>query len=154
MGHQGWLLVIRLRGRRRVELCLRVAIVNTRPSTPRCPHLLAEWIESPPYFCAASETARDCVQAYSDTKLGSHHPHRALKYSTTSNSYKELPITSPTLAFNYLMEVFMDNFLCHRSTVVKTASWPHRKFCPVWHSRRLPTGGRRRQGPDISQKNY
>ena len=69
------------------------------------------WIESPPYFCAASETARDCAQAYSDTKLGSHQPHRALKYSTTSSSYDELPVTSPNSAFNYLMEVFVDDFI-------------------------------------------
>ncbi len=37
------------------------------------------WVESPPFFGAASETARDVAQNYSKTKLGTLLPHKFTK---------------------------------------------------------------------------
>jgi hypothetical protein len=34
------------------------------------------WVESAPYFCAASETARDAAADYIETQLGSLPPHK------------------------------------------------------------------------------
>jgi hypothetical protein len=39
------------------------------------------WVESPPYFCAATETARDIASDYSNKPIGSLTPH---KFSTMS----------------------------------------------------------------------
>ena len=39
------------------------------------------WVESPPFFCAASETARDVAQEdYCETKLGTLPPHKFTNY--------------------------------------------------------------------------
>ena len=34
------------------------------------------WIESPPYFCAASETARDVAEQYVETPVGTTAKHK------------------------------------------------------------------------------
>jgi hypothetical protein len=34
------------------------------------------WVESPPFFCAASEVAQDVAQDYCETKLGSLPSHK------------------------------------------------------------------------------
>jgi hypothetical protein len=39
------------------------------------------WVESPPYFCAASETARDVATQYLESKLGTLEKHKFEKYA-------------------------------------------------------------------------
>ena len=39
-------------------------------------YLQMGWIKSPPYFCAASETARDVAQQYSETPVGTLPNHK------------------------------------------------------------------------------
>ena len=39
------------------------------------------WVESPPYFCAASETARDVAMDYANTTVGSLPPHKFTHYT-------------------------------------------------------------------------
>ena len=39
------------------------------------------WIESPPYFCAASESVRDVAQKYVKTPVGTFTIHKFVKYS-------------------------------------------------------------------------
>jgi len=38
------------------------------------------WVESPPYFCAATETARDITSDYCDTPVGSLPHHKFAKH--------------------------------------------------------------------------
>ena len=71
------------------------------------------WIESPPYFCTASETARDVAEQYVETPLGKGPHNPQLKYSQTSEAYAGLPQHSPCDAdpFKYLIEVYVDDFM-------------------------------------------
>jgi len=45
------------------------------------------WVESPPYFCTTTETARDVVSEYLDTAIGSR---KLENYTTGSNEYASL----------------------------------------------------------------
>jgi hypothetical protein len=49
------------------------------------------WVESPPFFCAASETARDVAQDYSETRLGTLLPHKFTKFMIGNQDYGKLP---------------------------------------------------------------
>ena len=70
------------------------------------------WVESPPFFCVASETARDVAQDYCETELGTLPPHKFTHYVTGNHAYAELPETDPTgRPFRYLLEVYIDNFV-------------------------------------------
>ena len=79
------------------------------------------WIESPPYFCAASETARDVAATYAELPLGSKPAHPFLPHTTTNEAYKSLPTRAKHSSLQYMMEVFVDD------------------FNDVWHTRCLPT---------------
>jgi hypothetical protein len=70
------------------------------------------WVESPAFFCAASETARDVAQDYCETAIGSLPPHKFTKYVTGNLEYDALPeqeINGNT--FRYLLEVYVDDFV-------------------------------------------
>ena len=71
------------------------------------------WIESPPYFCAASETARDVAAQYAELPTGSLSEHEFLQHTTTDVGYKALPreraLDDDPL--RYIMEVYMDDFI-------------------------------------------
>ncbi len=94
--------------------------------------LQMRWVESPPFFCAASETARDVAQDYCETKLGTLPPHKFTNYVIGNQDYKDLPERDELVKFfRYLLEVFVDNFvslvipasreqLCHVSTGTMT----------------------------------
>jgi hypothetical protein len=70
------------------------------------------WVESPPYFCAASETARDVTTDYIDMPVGSLTPHKFEKYIVGGVDYNTLPDTStPLKGFLYMVEVFVDDFM-------------------------------------------
>jgi hypothetical protein len=71
------------------------------------------WIESPPYFCAASETARDVAESYIESPVGSMPAHRFLEHTATSKPYAELPLESPAAApgLKYLVDVYVDDFI-------------------------------------------
>ena len=71
------------------------------------------WIESPPYFCAASETARDVAQQYVEQEVGTMQDHKFLPYTKTSSEYASLPATDPAGegGFNYMVEVYVDDFI-------------------------------------------
>ncbi len=79
------------------------------------------WVESPPYFCAATKTARDIASTYCDTKVGSLARHKFVQHVTGDADFKALPITSMGTASNnlyYALEVYMDNFM---SIVIPTS---------------------------------
>ena len=57
------------------------------------------WVESPPYFCAATETARDIASDYCDTPVGSL-PHLQSMLRGPRNSTSSRP---PRKMGNYFM---------------------------------------------------
>ena len=71
------------------------------------------WIESPPYFCAASETACDVAQQYVEQEVGAMPGHKFLHYTTTSEEYAKLPTSNKQGdgGFNYMVEVYADDFI-------------------------------------------
>ena len=69
------------------------------------------WIESPPYFCVASETARDVAVDYIETPVGSLPQHKFMKYSATGNDFHALPKTSDTAALPYMVKVYVDDYI-------------------------------------------
>ena len=48
------------------------------------------WTQSPPFFCAAAETARGVAQDYAQTKVGSLPAHKFDSYTKTTQEYKAL----------------------------------------------------------------
>jgi hypothetical protein len=69
------------------------------------------WIESPPYFCAASETARDVAEKYSQRPLGSLPTHKFLHYTQLLQDFRDLAADTTDPHFRYLLEVFVDDFI-------------------------------------------
>ena len=49
------------------------------------------WIESPLYFCTASETARDVTAQYAEPPLGAHTDHPFLQHTRTDPAFAALP---------------------------------------------------------------
>jgi hypothetical protein len=71
------------------------------------------WIESPPYFCAASETGRDVAEQYIETPVGFMTPHKFLSHTQNSSAYASVPeATAPgSEDFRYLVEVYVDDYI-------------------------------------------
>lgn len=69
------------------------------------------WVESPPNFCAASETARDVAAHYTETTLGSLPEHKFAKYAMGNEQVEALPKRVENNEFRYLEEVYVDDFL-------------------------------------------
>ncbi len=77
------------------------------------------WVESPPFFCAASEMARDVAQDYCKTKLGTLPDHKFTNYVIGNKAYNKLPQQEDKEnSFQYLLEVYIDNFV---SLVIPTS---------------------------------
>ncbi len=70
------------------------------------------WVESPLYFCAAMETARDITTEYTDMQVGTLPKHKFEKYVMGDVEYNALPKTSTQkTGFLYMLEVYVDNFM-------------------------------------------
>jgi len=69
------------------------------------------WVESPPYFCAASETARDVATQYAETPVGTHEAHKFSRYTTAHQDYQQLPEKTDNSGFRYLIEVYVDDYI-------------------------------------------
>jgi hypothetical protein len=79
------------------------------------------WVELPPYFCAATETAQDITTNYCNTPVGSLPQHKFTWHVTGDKDFQALPVTSPTATSNsflYPLEVYVDNFM---SIVIPTS---------------------------------
>ena len=76
------------------------------------------WVESPPYFCAATETARDIASDYCDTPVGSLPHHKFAKHVKGTKEFDELPTTSKKGNLFYALEVYVDDFM---SIVIPTS---------------------------------
>ena len=68
------------------------------------------WIESPPFFCAASETARDVAAQYAELPVGTQADHPFVEYTRGCKATALLPPES-SKAFRYLIEVYVDDFI-------------------------------------------
>ena len=69
------------------------------------------WIESPPYFCAASETGRDVAVDYVETEIGSLPAHKFLKYSAAGSDFGSLPRRDKNGKLRYLVECYVDDYI-------------------------------------------
>jgi len=77
------------------------------------------WVQSPPFFCTASETARDVAQDYCETKIGSLPPHKFTNYVIGNQAYEDLPKRDELVRiFCFLLEVYVDDFV---SLVIPTS---------------------------------
>ena len=74
------------------------------------------WVESPPYFCAASETARDVAMEYSNTNIGSIPHHKFTHY--TQGEEADHIHARPGAPLRYCLEVYVDDFM---SLVIPTS---------------------------------
>jgi hypothetical protein len=68
------------------------------------------WVESPPYFCAASETARDVAMDYVETPVGSLPEHKFQHMVMGSEAVNRLPVTG-SAELRCLVEVYVDDFM-------------------------------------------
>ena len=76
---------------------------------PNC--LQMGWCESPPYFCAASETARDRIQQLVVEPIGSLEHHKFEHYVLPSNlPFDEWARDDQDLLLRFLIEVYVDDF--------------------------------------------
>jgi hypothetical protein len=69
------------------------------------------WVESPPYFCTATETARDIATEYTDMPVGSIPAHKFSKYTANGESYGELAEDHDGQPFRTMIEVYVDDFM-------------------------------------------
>ena len=77
------------------------------------------WIESPPYFCAASETAReDVADKYIDAPVGSLAAHKFEHHSAADSGGEQQGLESKGGNFKYVLEVYVDDFM---SLVIPTS---------------------------------
>ncbi len=96
------------------------------PQHPRQPSYLVVptslqmgWMESPPFFCVASETAWDVAQDYCEVKLSTLPDHRFTNYVIGNKAYDKLPEKADKEnAFQYLLKVYVDDFV---SLVIPTS---------------------------------
>ena len=71
------------------------------------------------FFCTASERARDVVQDYCETKMGTLPPHKFTNYVIGNQAYEDLPERDELdNLFRYLLEVYVDDFV---SLVIPTS---------------------------------
>ena len=53
------------------------------------------WMESPLYFCAASETGRDVAARYAEAPIGTLKDHKFRKLTKVMPEFGSLPATAP-----------------------------------------------------------
>jgi hypothetical protein len=72
------------------------------------------WVESAPYFCVASETARDTAADYIETQLGSLPPHKFEGWAGTKVAKVRVFRGKAYMGqrgLRYLLEVYVDDFI-------------------------------------------
>lgn len=69
------------------------------------------WVESPPYFCAASETARDVAGKYVELPMGELPGHKFIDYAMGNEAVRTLPYTGDDNGLRYFLEVYVDDFI-------------------------------------------
>jgi hypothetical protein len=67
------------------------------------------WEESPPYFCAASETAHDLVVDYIETPTGSLPSHKLENWAIANKP--EISPSAGGTALRFIIEVYVNDFI-------------------------------------------
>jgi hypothetical protein len=69
--------------------------------------------ESPPYFCAATETAWDISMDYIETEIDSLPLHKFKHYVMRASEFATLPMRARDKqgCFQYMVEVYVDDFM-------------------------------------------
>ena len=67
------------------------------------------WVESPAYFCAASETGQDVAADYARGPVGTLPAHKFLELSRGSEEYSHLPDNGVSDDLRYVIDVFVDD---------------------------------------------
>jgi hypothetical protein len=74
--------------------------------------LLMGWVESPPYFGAASETARDVASRYAELPVGTMQDHKFVEHVMGGDECKKLPDTvACNKGFKYFLGIYVDDFI-------------------------------------------
>ena len=69
------------------------------------------WCDSPAYFCAASETARDVAETLTNTEIGSLEQHPLEHYLIPPMQWPEQDLEQNATKFTHLLEVYIDDFI-------------------------------------------
>ncbi len=70
------------------------------------------WVETPPYFSAATETALDVAADYCNIPIGNLPCHKFTKHVAGDKAFDKLPATSTlSNACLYALEVYVDDFM-------------------------------------------
>jgi hypothetical protein len=70
------------------------------------------WVESTPYFYAATETARDIAEEYIKMTVNSLCDHKFVKYTIGDKEYETLPTTAThNTSFLYMVKVYIGDFM-------------------------------------------
>ena len=77
------------------------------------------WIESPPYFCVASETAGDVAAQYIEATVGELPVHKLEHYTVTAQENMASREEHKGGGFKYVLEVYVDDFM---SLVIPTSA--------------------------------
>jgi len=67
--------------------------------------------EAPPYFCTATETARDIATVYTDMPVEAIPEHKLSRYTVDGESYADLPEDHEGQPFRKMIEVYVDDFM-------------------------------------------
>ncbi len=71
------------------------------------------WVKSPPYFCAATETARGIAKEYIKVPATTLRKHNFVKYTIGDKEYEALPTSAMnTMGFLYMVEVCVCVCVC------------------------------------------
>jgi hypothetical protein len=60
------------------------------------------WVESPPYFCVATETSRDIATTYCETEIVTLPSHKSDKHVSENDAMRELtdtPLTNKRMRY-------------------------------------------------------
>jgi hypothetical protein len=68
------------------------------------------WVESPPNFCAASETARDVAGWYAEMPMGTLAEHKFTEHAMKNEALAALPEQCKVKEFKYTIGVYVDDF--------------------------------------------
>jgi hypothetical protein len=69
------------------------------------------WMESPAYFCVASETARDVATWYAESPMAAAPNHKIIHHAMDGPDLAQLPPTKPNNSFLYFVDVYVNDFI-------------------------------------------
>ena len=69
------------------------------------------WCDSPAYFCAASETARDVAETLMKAPVGSLDQNPLERFLVPPENWPDADIEQHAASFTHLLEVYIDDFI-------------------------------------------